>query len=103
MIFRRWSSLMLLTSAAAAPASVARTRAELSTSARAVGADLVEVAEDFAVLGALPGVHDADHFPVAAAERELFAQRGAGITLGDRLADHHLALAGLEPAAARRS
>ncbi len=94
--------LMLLTSALAVTASVARTRAELSTYIRLqVGGNLVEVAPDLAVLGAVAGIHYADDVPIAAAEVQLLADAGVGKPLGDRLAHHNFALAGLEPAAAR--
>ena len=63
-----------------------------------IGADLVEIAEDFAVLRALAGIHNADDFPIAAAEGDALAEASAGVTLRDGLADDHFALTRLKPA-----
>ena len=85
---------MSLTSALAVTASVARTSAELSTSTRCRSrAHLVQVAPDLAALRAAPGIHDAHHFPIPAAERDLLPERASGYRSPRWLAHHHFALA----------
>ena len=88
-----WSFERFLTSASAATGSVARTRAELSTSrAVKIGAQLVEVGENLAVGGAAGRQTSRPLRPNRRVPKcSLLAQSRLGKALGDGRAHHHLA------------
>ena len=65
-----------------------------------VGADLIQVAPEFAGLRAPAGIHHADDVPIAAAEFDLSADLRFGVAFGDALADHEFAVSLLVPASA---
>src|SRR5262249_56876954 len=65
-----------------------------------IGADLIQLAPDFAVEGRVSCVEDADHFPLAAPEAHSLPGLRVRITLGHRFTDDDFALPRLEPSPA---
>ena len=102
-MFSRWSLLMSLIRALAATASVACTmRGAEHFDALEVGADLVEVAPDLAVLRAAPAsmMPTISHSPRP--KRIFLPICASGNRLATRLPDHQFAPARLEPASGRQ-
>ena len=66
-----------------------------------IGADLIQIAPDFAVLSAVTCIQHTDNFPLAATERDLFSDARVGKSMSNGFSNHQFPASGLEPAAFR--